>query len=91
MASGDRATVGEIKEKVKQAVLDQALEEGENITLDDLAAPIICIVKDQKVEMMARNDFEIGRLERGFKIVALEREVHGRDTAKLVPIQLMIT
>ena len=69
--------MGEIEEKVRQAILDQAIEEGENITIDDVAPPIICIVKDQKIEMMARNDFEVGRLERGFKVVALEREVHG--------------
>ena len=77
LPSGERTTVGEIKEKVRQAILDQANEEGENITIDDVAPPIICIVKDQKIEMMARNDFEVGRLERGFKVVALEREVHG--------------
>ena len=41
--------------------------------------------------MMARSDFEIGNLEKNYKLVALEREVHDKDTSKLVPIQLMIT
>jgi len=40
---------------------------------------------------MARSDFEIGNLSSGFKLVALEREDHDKDTSKLVPIQLMIT
>ena len=40
---------------------------------------------------MARSDFELGRIEKGFKLIALEREVHSNDTSNLVPIQLMIT
>ena len=72
-------------------MLEQAIEEGNNVTIDDIAAPIICVVKDYKIEMMARSDFELGKLERGFKLVALERESHGDDTRRLVAIQLMIT
>jgi len=53
--------------------------------------PIICICKDNKIEMMARNDFELGMLDRGYKLVALEREPHMADMTKLVPVQLMIT
>ena len=87
----ERTTVGEIKEKVRQSVHHQAVAEGENVTLDDVQMPIICIVKDLKIEMMAKSDFEIGNLSSGFKLVALEREDHDKDTSKLVPLQLMIT
>ena len=91
LTNGPRTTVGEIKEKVRANVLEQYLEEGEQLTLDDVQPPIICIVKDCKIEMMARSDFELGLLDKGFKLVAIEREVHSHDTSNLVPIQLMIT
>ena len=40
---------------------------------------------------MARSDFEIGDLDSGFKLVALERQAHEKDTTKLLPIQVMVT
>ena len=91
VSAGDRTTMSEIKEKVRISVLAQAQKEGENVEIDDILPPIICIVKDSKIEMMARNDFEIGRLERGYKIVAIERQKHDKDTSKLAPVQIMIT
>ena len=57
LTSGDRTTVSDIKEKVRQSVLEQALAEGESCSIDDIQPPIICITKDQRVEMMARSDF----------------------------------
>ena len=47
--------------------------------------------KDSKIEMLAKSDFEIGKLEKGYKLVALERQQHDHDTSKLVPVQLMVT
>lgn len=41
--------------------------------------------------MMARSDFCIGDLESGYKLVALERQIHDRDTNRLVAVQIMIT
>ena len=67
-------------------MLDAALEEGEQVTIDDILPPIICVSKDFKIEMLARSDFEIGKLEKGFKLVALERQKHDNDASKLVPI-----
>ena len=42
--------MADIKEKVRQSVYDQAVQEGENVTIDDILIPIICIAKDNKVE-----------------------------------------
>ena len=91
LTDGDRTEMSDIKEKVKQAVIDQAREEGETIKPEEFTAPILCITKDNRIEMMARSEFTISMIERGFKLVALEREPHISDIKKLVPVQLMIT
>ena len=73
LTNGERTTVSDIKEKVRQSILEQALAEGESCSIDDIQPPIICITKDQRIEMMARSDFTIGNLVSGFNFVALER------------------
>ena len=50
LSNGERTNVADIKEKVRQSVYDQAVQEGENVTIDDILIPIICIAKDNKVE-----------------------------------------
>lgn len=40
---------------------------------------------------MARSDFEIGSLDRGYKLVALEREVTSGPINNYLAIQLMVT
>ena len=72
-------------------MIDQAREEGETIKPEEFTAPILCITKDNRIEMMARSEFTISMIERGFKLVALEREPHISDIKKLVPVQLMTT
>ena len=73
-------------------MLDQALQEGESVTLDDILIPIIAIVKDSKVERMAKNDFEIRNLDKKFTLVALERPPHDTsDIKKYTAVPLMIT
>ncbi len=57
----------------------------------DLKPPIICIVKDKKIEMMAQQDFELRNLDKGFHFVAVERPDHEPDTSKCTVVQLMIT
>ena len=74
LTNGERTTISDIKEKVRQSILDQALAEGDSCTLDDIQPPIICIARDNRIEMLARSDFCIGNLESGFKLVALERQ-----------------
>ena len=83
LAAGDRTTTGEIKEKVRQSLYDQAIKDGEDVTLDDIKAPIICISKDKKIEMMAKTDFQLGHLDKGYHLVAIERPDHDPDTAKV--------
>ena len=73
LPSGDRTTIGEMKDKVRSGLLEVAQENNEDVTIDDISAPIICVVRDNQIHMMARNDFEIGRVDRGFKLVAIER------------------
>ena len=89
--NGERTTVSDIKEKVRQSILEQALAEGDSCSLEDIQPPIICIARDQRIESLARSDFCIGNLESGFKLVALERQIHEKDTSKLAPVQIMIT
>ena len=91
LAAGDRTTCAEIKERVRQSILDQALEEGEQVTLDDIHPPIICIAKDSRVERMAKSDTQLCDLEKGYRFVAVERPDHDRDTSKVVAVQLMVT
>lgn len=61
------------------------------MTLDDIAHPIICISKDLKIERLIRSDFELRDLEKGYKIVAMERPEHEKDTSKVAVVQLMMT
>ena len=70
---------------------DQAKKDGEDVTLDDVKPPIICIVKDKKIEIMARSDIELSHLEKGYHLVALERPDHDPDTSTVSVVQLMIT
>lgn len=73
-------------------MLEHALEEGEKtLTLDDISPPILCIAKDFKIERMLKSDFELRDLEKGYKIVALERPDHERDTTKIAIVELMMT
>lgn len=54
--------------------------------------PIICITKDNKVERMAKNDFEIRNLDKNFKLAALERPPHDTSAVnKYTAVQLMVT
>jgi len=76
---------------VRQSILDQAKDDGKQVALEDIPLPIICIVKDSKIETMVRSDFEIRDLEKGFKLAALERPDHDPDTSKVVVVQLMVT
>ena len=57
LPSGTATTVGEIKEKVKQGIYQQALDDGEQVELENIQTPIIAVVKDRKIEMMARSTF----------------------------------
>lgn len=41
--------------------------------------------------MMAKTDFELGHLDKGYHLVAIERPDHDPDTAKVCVVQLMIT
>ena len=92
LSNGERTNVADIKEKVRQSVYDQAVQEGENVTIDDILIPIICIAKDNKVESMAKNDFEIRNLDKSYKLVALERPPHDTDNIKkYMAVSLMIT
>ena len=40
---------------------------------------------------MVRSDIEIRSLEKGYKLVALERPEHDPDTSKVTAVQLMVT
>ena len=91
LSQGERTNVGEIKEKVKQAIIDQARDDGVQLDPDSVLPPIICISKDNKIEIMARSDFEIASLERGYKLVALEREPTQGAISNYVAVQLMVT
>ena len=91
LPNGGQTTVSDLKEKVKQSIFDQAILDGEEITLDDVSLPIICVTKDNKVSMMARSEFTVDCLSSGFKFVALERDEHVKEINKLVVIELMIT
>ena len=86
LPSGERTTIGEMKDKIRGGLLEVAIENNEDVTIDDISAPILVIVRDNQIQMMARNSLEIGQVERGFKLVAIERQNHDRDTSKLVPI-----
>lgn len=61
------------------------------MTLDDIPQPIICISKDLKIERLVKSDFELRDLEKGYKVVAMERPEHDRDTSKVAVVQLMMT
>ncbi len=61
------------------------------MTIDDIKTPIICIAKDKKIEIMARGEFELRNLEKGYHLVALERPDHDPDTTKVTVVQVMIT
>lgn len=74
LPAGDNTTVAEIREKVQQAIYQQAVDSGEQVeSIDDINMPIIAVVKDRKIELMARSNFMVANLERGYKFVALER------------------
>lgn len=89
--SSERATINEVKDKMRQAIYQNMLAEGEEVKLEDVQYPIICVSKDNKIEMMARSDFEINCLDRGYKLVALERQQHDLEMSKIIPVQLMIS
>ena len=77
LASGVSTLMGEVKDKIRQAVIDQLREEGQQATEEDVLPPIVCITKDFKIEMMCRNDFPISKLAKGFTLAAIEREKTG--------------
>ena len=56
------------------------------MTIDDIKTPIICIAKDKKIEIMARGEFELRNLDKGYHLVALERPDHDPDTTKVTVI-----
>ena len=85
--SSDKAQVSEVKEKVKEALVQYAQENGEDPT--KCAAPIICISKDKKIEEMAQSKVQLSRIEKGYEFVAIEREQHAAKDIQ--PVQLIIT
>lgn len=72
--SSERAQISEVKEKVKDAVAQYLREEGEDP--DEALPPIVCISKDKKVEQMAQSKIILSEIEKGYSLVALEREKH---------------
>ena len=42
----------------------------------DCQVPIICISKDKRIEEMAPSNVLLSRIEKGYELVAIEREKH---------------
>lgn len=59
------------------------------MVLEDINLPIICIVRDSKIEKMARSDFEIRGLDKNYKLVAVERPAS--EMKSYTAMQIMIT
>jgi hypothetical protein len=65
--------------------------EGKDVTLDQVQAPIICIVKERRITAMARNDFVISDLQSGYHFVAVERETYFKDQLQdMCPVVLVV-
>lgn len=52
---------------------------------------MIALCKENRIEMLCRNNFYIGNLDRGYELVALERSLMSKETEKDVNVELMIT
>ena len=69
-----------------------ASEGQKDLRLEDVQQPLICIVKDKEIEQMARADFVIGCLEKGYELVALEREKsHGVNLRDYCAVEILMT
>ena len=79
----------EIKEKIRQGIYEAKKENENELELDDVQAPILCIAKDRKIVHMMSSDFRLASVEKGYSVVAVERE---KMTSKdIVALTLLIT
>ena len=61
------------------------------MSLNDVAAPIICITKGKRIITMARGDLMISSIESGYELCAVERQQTQESLKDLIPIELIIT
>ena len=89
--SSEDVTANELKQKVREAVYQQAVDDGEDVKFEDISLPIICVTKNKLIIQMARGDLRLSDIESGFDIVAVERQKTQEALKELIPINLIIT
>jgi hypothetical protein len=90
--TSEQCKIIEIKNKVKEAIHRHMTEEGQQVDIEKLSSPIICIAKERRIESLARNDMLLSDVDKSFHLCAVEKEVlQGAEPAEVSPVELVIT
>jgi hypothetical protein len=73
--SSENASVGEIKNKVKEEIHRHMSEEGVQVDLETMTMPIIIVAKERRLIKMAVSNMLLSELDKAYHLCAVEREV----------------